>query len=120
MAPRKSVLRHSVIAALAAMASQAASTAEATPFTTPWVRIDTLVGGWNIPAVRVQTTGAFSNPDGCAVSDGYLIDPAMTGAQLFSSMLLMAQAAGFEIQLTIDGCAYLRPSIIGVTLRRAA
>ena len=103
---------------LAAALSLSAGTAGAAPAETPWVRVSALIGGWTSAGLRVQTTGQFSNPAGCAIADGYFIDPTLSGAQLFWSLLITAQATNVEVQLTVDGCLYSRPNVIGVALRR--
>jgi hypothetical protein len=107
-----------LITALAAALSLSAGGVSAAPAETPWVRVDAIIGGWTSAGLRVQTTGAFFNPATCPIADGYFVDPTMPGAELFWSMLLTAQATNVEIQLTVDGCIYSRPNVIGVALRR--
>lgn len=111
-------MRIGLMAALAGAMSLTSSGAQATPFESPWVRVDTIIGGWTSAGLRVQTTGAFFNPAACATPDGYFVDPTLPAAQLFWSMLLTAQATNVEVQLTVDGCIYSRPNVIGVALRR--
>ncbi|KRA61840.1 hypothetical protein ASD79_06955 [Caulobacter sp. Root655] len=95
----------------------ASSAAIATPVELPWARVTYISGGWTAPHVRVQTTAAFSNPAACSMTDGYIVEASLQGAQLFSSMLLTAFSTGREVQLVVDGCILERPRVIGVTLR---
>lgn len=115
---RRGLMRTSLATALAAALSLSAGGAWATPAQSPWVRVDTIIGGWTSAGLRVQTTGVFFNPAACPIPDGYFIDPTLPGAELFWSMLLTAQATNVEVQLTVDGCIYSRPNVIGVALRR--
>lgn len=96
----------------------AAGPALAAPSHLGWTQITALSGGWTDPHMRVVTSGAFLNPDGCPFTDGYIIDATMSGATLLQSMLLTAFATGAEIQLTVDGCVLSRPRVISVDIRR--
>ncbi|KRA61839.1 hypothetical protein ASD79_06950 [Caulobacter sp. Root655] len=96
----------------------AAGAAQATPAESSWMRVNALVGGWTSAGLRIQTGGTFFNPEACAIQDGYFLDPSLPAASLFWSMLLTAQSMGVDVQLTVDGCIYSRPKIIGVALRR--
>jgi hypothetical protein len=113
-----SIARKCAAGALAAAMFLAAGAAEATPAESPWTRVNALIGGWTSAGLRVQTSGAFFNPEGCAISDGYFLDPTLPAAPLFWSMLLTAQSTGADVQFTMDGCIYSRPRIVGVALRR--
>ena len=58
------------------------------------------------------------NPGGCSVTAfGYATDPADPGHNLFHTMALAAFLNRKEVALTISGCAFNKPKIIGVTVR---
>jgi hypothetical protein len=99
---------------MSAMAGQSV----AAPSETPIGRITFYSGGWTDAIVRVQLQATFQNPDNCGLIDGYVVDPALGGAQLFSSFLLTAFTTDQPVRLVIDGCAYSRPRIIAVTLQK--
>ncbi|MGR4866954.1 hypothetical protein [Caulobacter sp. LARHSG274] len=91
----------------------------ATPLEAPWVKVNYISGGWVAAHLRVQTAAAFYNPEACPVTDGYMVEASLPGAQLFSSMLLTAFSTNLEVKLVVDGCVLDRPRIIGVTLRES-
>lgn len=105
--------------ALGVAAALVSGTAMAAPAETPWGKVNYIAGGWTAANVRVQTTASFYNPEVCSMTDGYVIDAALPGAQLFSSMLLTAFSTGQDVKLVVDGCVLERPRVISVTLRRA-
>ncbi|MBB6253380.1 hypothetical protein [Nitrospirillum iridis] len=84
----------------------------------PWVKIGTFGAGWYSAQFSITpATGSVYNPDGCKLSDLYVIDPSLGGANIFSSALITAYSLGHQVQLTIAGCFNDRPSIIGVAVR---
>ena len=92
------------------------SEAQATPVSTPSGNITLLAGGWVHANLRVKTDFAWTNPENCTYTDGYMVDPADSGHELLSSMLLSASMSRRRIQLTIDGCSQGRPRIVGVDI----
>ncbi|PXA86985.1 hypothetical protein DMC25_13165 [Caulobacter sp. D4A] len=100
------------LAATAAISGQAL----ATPSETPTSQITFYGGGWTDAIVRVQLATAFHNPDGCPVTDGYIVDPAIGGAQMFASILLTAFTTNQPVRLVVDGCSYSRPKIIAINM----
>ena len=102
-------------AALAAMLLLAA-TAGAAPVVSPPGRVTLLSGGWVNANLRAQTDFAWTNPAGCAYTDGYMVDVADQGHELFSSMLLTAFSTGKRVQFVLDGCAHDRPRIVSVEM----
>ena len=88
----------------------------AAPSGTPSGNITRLSGGWVSANLRVLTDFAWTNPENCTYSDGYMVDPADSGHELLSSMLLSASMSRRRIQLTLDGCSQGRPRIIGVEI----
>ena len=88
----------------------------AAPASTPSGTITRLSGGWVNANLRVITDFTWTNPENCTYADGYMVDPADSGHELLSSMLLSASMGRRRIQLTIDGCSQGRPRIIGVDI----
>lgn len=109
----KRVLFATACAAFALMSGAAM----ATPLETPWAKINYIAGGWVGAHVRIQTTAAFYNPEACPMTDGYIVEASLPGAQLFASMLLTAFSTNREVRLVVDGCILERPRIISVALR---
>ncbi|SFI94372.1 hypothetical protein [Caulobacter sp. UNC279MFTsu5.1] len=99
--------------------SLVAGAATATPVEVPWAKLTFLGGGWTTTTLRVQTSGAFSNPAACAMTDGYIVDSTLPGAQLLDSILLTAYSTNQDVMLVIDGCVQSRPAVIGVYIRRS-
>lgn len=93
-----------------------ASAASAAPTNSPIGRITFMTVGLNDPLSRVQLDIAFYNPDGCSMTDGYIVDSVIAGSQLFTSFLMTAFTANRRIYLTVDGCVLNRPRVIGVTM----
>jgi hypothetical protein len=114
---RGNILKRLFTLAAGAALAFASSAAMATPVELPWAKVTYIAGGWTAAHVRVQTTATFSNPATCAMTDGYVVEASLPGAQLFASMLLTAFSTGREVQLVVDGCVLERPRVIGVTLR---
>ena len=109
------VKRH--LCAFIAGAALLPAAAQAAPADTTYGYITFMYGGWTIAYLRVQTDFAFTNPQGCSLTDGYIVDPADAGSTLFSSMLLSAYMAHRKVSFTIDGCAGAgRPHIIAVAV----
>jgi hypothetical protein len=79
-------------------------------------RITFLTSGFASNSMRVTLDTAFSNPEGCAVSDGFITDPADPGTPLYHSILLAAFLSGKPVSLIISGCFVSRPKIIGVSV----
>lgn len=77
--------------------------------------INFLTSGFSSNSMRVTLDVPFSNPEGCAATDGYITDPADSGAPLFHSIMLAAFLSGKPVSLVISGCFATRPKIIGVT-----
>ena len=102
--------------AMAALLFGEAAAAVASPANTPSGNITFLSGGWVNANLRVKTDFTWTNPEGCQYSDGYMIDPADSGHELLSSMLLSAFISRRKIQLMLDGCTLGRPRIIGVDI----
>lgn len=94
----------------------APSAAQATPVETPAGYVTYMSGGWTTASSRVQTSFTFTNPESCSATDGYNVDAADSGHDLFSSMLLSAFMGHVKVTLIIDGCTLNRPHIIGVNL----
>ncbi|WP_138918436.1 hypothetical protein [Nitrospirillum viridazoti] len=85
---------------------------------TPWMKLKSIGAGWYSAEFGVTPMDQnVYNPDSCAISDGYVIDPSLGGATVFTSTLTTAYASGHEVRLAIAGCYNDRPSIIGVTVR---
>jgi hypothetical protein len=101
---------------MALFAFTSATLAEASPVQTPTGFITSLHGGWVNANLRVKTDFAWNNPENCSYTDGYMVDAADPGHELFSSMLISAFMSGKRIQLVLDGCAHERPRIISVEL----
>ena len=99
--------------------SLVAGVATATPVEVPWAKLTFLGGGWTTTTLRVQTNGAFSNPAACPLTDGYIVDSTLPGAQLLDSILLTAYSTNQDVMLVIDGCVLSRPAVIGVYIRRS-
>lgn len=104
---RISIILRGALASLCLVAS--AGPVFASPVHLGWANVTMLAGGWWNPNMRVTTSGAFQNPAGCAISDGYIIEATLPGAALLQSMLLTACATGAEVLLTVDGCVLDRP-----------
>lgn len=98
------------------VATSVPTTASAAVNVTTTGRITLLTSGWASNSMRVQTDGAFSNPEACPVTDGYVTDPSDPGTALYHSILLGAFLAGKPVSLFISGCFASRPKIIGVTV----
>ena len=92
------------------------SHAAAAPNGTPAGNITSLSGGWVTANLRIRTDSAWTNPENCTYTDGYMVDPADSGHELLSSMLLSASMSRRRIQLTLDGCSQGRPRVIGVDI----
>ena len=92
------------------------SPAQAAATSTGTGNITRLSGGWVNANLRVQTGFPWTNPESCPYSDGYIVDPADSGHELLSSMLLSAFMSRRQVQLTMDGCSQGRPRIIGVDI----
>lgn len=101
--------------ALTALSSNAASAA---PVEGPWGHVIVMNGGWTSAHLRVQLDVPFYNPTSCSMTDGYIVEATLPGAQLFQSMLITAFASGDEVSLTLDGCAYERPRVVAVAVRK--
>lgn len=97
-------------------ATSVPTTASAAVNETATGRITFLTAGWAANQVRVQTDAAFSNPESCPFTDGYITDPSDPGASLYHSILLGAFLAGKPVSLIISGCFLSRPKIIGVSV----
>jgi hypothetical protein len=110
-------MRRVLCVAVGAAFALMSGAAMATPLETPWARVNYIAGGWVGAHVRVQTTAAFYNPEACSMTDGYVVEASLPGAQLFASMLLTAFSTNREVKLVVDGCVLERPRIISVTLR---
>lgn len=91
----------------------------AAPVDSDWAKVTVVSGGWTAATIRLQTNGAFFNPNACLMTDGYVIEASLPGAQLFASMVLTGLSTLQDIKLTIDGCALDRPRVVGVVLRRS-
>lgn len=105
--------------ALAFASCMISSAVGATPIEVPWAKLTFLGGGWTSSTLRVKTNGAFSNPAACPMTDGYIVDSALPGAQLLQSILLTAYSTNQDVMLVIDGCVLSRPAIIGVYVQRS-
>ncbi len=101
---------------------------------TDWGRVERLHSAWSQDAVGINHSapfvnskrlklsaglnGQFSYVDACTVkNDGYATDPADPGHKLHHAILLGAFLHGKEVRLTLQGCAFDRPRIIGVEVR---
>ncbi len=101
---------------------------------TDWGRIERLHSAWSQDAVGINHSAPFVNSkraelsvtrqggityvDECKVkTDGYATDPADPGHKLHHAILLGAFLHGKEVRLTLQGCAFDRPRIIGVEVR---
>lgn len=80
---------------------------------TPSGRILQLVGGWNEPNLRIVMEGAFHNPGGCPMTDGYIVAAALPANQQITAMAIAAHAQQQKVILTIEGCALDRPRVVG-------
>ena len=99
-----------------AVAMLSASPVAAAPVTTQAGNIIFMGGGWGTANARVLLDVPAINPANCVSPDGYVVDPADSGHQLFSAMLLSAFMARRKVELVLDGCAMQRPRIIGVNI----
>lgn len=107
-----------LFAALGLAFSMASSVVGATPVEVPWAKLTFLGGGWTSSTLRVKTTGTFSNPAACPMTDGYIVDSTLPGAQLLQSILITAYSTNQDVMLVIDGCVQSRPAVIGVYVQR--
>ena len=76
--------------------------------------------GWSSYVVRVNLQGAnYSEIPECGTRDGYAVQRDANDTNGFSthvSALLAAFTAGKDVVLTLSGCVFDRPQIIGVSL----
>jgi hypothetical protein len=93
------------------------SSANATPNVGAWGHVNYLGGGWTNADLRVQMDIAFYNPESCSFTDGYMVNNADGGHELFSSLLITAYTLHQQVQLVVDGCYFSRPHIIGVYVK---
>ena len=103
-------------AMMAALLLSVPISSNATPNTSSPGNILSLSGGWSTADVRAQLSIPFYNPEHCALSDGYITDPSLSGTQLFNSMLLSSYISHVPVSVVVDGCSLDRPRIIGVNL----
>ena len=99
-----------------AITAMTAATAQAAPVVSPPGHVTFLSGGWVNANLRAQTDFAWTNPAACTYTDGYMVDVADQGHELFSSMLLTAFSTGKRVQFVLDGCAHDRPRIVAVEM----
>jgi hypothetical protein len=52
------------------------------------------------------------------MTDGYIVDSTLPGAQLLQSILITAYSSNQDVMLVIDGCVQSRPAVIGVYVQR--
>ena len=92
------------------------SSISATPLNSSPGHITFLTVGQVDPLMRVQLDIAFFNPDSCSATDGYIVDSATPGYQLFDSVLLTAYSTNRRVYLTLDGCVLGRPKVTAVSM----
>jgi len=90
------------------------ATANATVVGTNLGHVTFVASGWHDAWLRVQLDIPQINPDNCPYSDGYMVNPAEGGSQLFTSQLMSGFTNNYHIRLVIDGCTSGRPNIISV------
>jgi hypothetical protein len=103
--------------ALVALLAATAGSANARTAYTAWGHITVLTEGWTQPHLRIELDVPFSNPDGCASTDGYLLAYDLPANQQITAMAMTAYSAKQRVQLTISGCYLDRPSIIGFSMK---
>lgn len=93
--------------------------AAAAPAFTPWARVTALQAGWVIDRMLVFLDApVMTNPDNCPlVTNGYIINEADIGRNVFYAMLISAVTTGKQVALVISGCFGDRPRVISVALR---
>ena len=75
-----------------------------------------LGSGWNADVIWVQTTAPLL-ATGCVYNTQYTTDPLSPDRKVHHAVLLMAQALGKPVIITIEGCYGNYPKIIGVTMQ---
>lgn len=106
------IVRATALAAIT-LGSLAQSAGAAATFT-PAARILRLVSGWNDPHLRIVTDSTFYNPDGCPMTDGYLVPATLAANQQITAMAIAAHAQQQKVILTVDGCYLDRPRVVGI------
>ena len=98
--------------------------------TTDWGQIERLHSAWTQDAVGIHHSAPFVNSrhvdliahqtvDLCrTVNDGYATDPTDPGHKLHHAILLGAFLNGKPVRLTLQGCSFDRPRIIGVEVKQ--
>jgi hypothetical protein len=86
---------------------------------TAWAHIVQVRAGLVEDAMAVFTTNTtVLNPGNCKATDaGYQTIASDPGHKLFQTLLMSAYLNGKQVQLTIQGCAYDKPRIIGVSIK---
>jgi hypothetical protein len=97
---------------------------------TDWGQIERLHSAWTQDAVGVNHSAPFVNSkrvdvitrqtvDLCAtVNDGYATDPTDPGHKLHHAIILGAFLNGKPVRLTLQGCSFDHPRIIGVEVKQ--
>ena len=121
-----------IVALLAVLSVPAVSFAQ--PVTDPvvftdWGQIERLHSAWTQDAVGIHHSAQFVNSKHVniishettdlyqTVNDGYATDPTDPGHKLHHAILLGAFLNGKPVRLTLQGCSFDRPRIIGVEVK---
>jgi len=96
---------------------------------TDWGQIERLHSAWTQDAVGINHSAPFVNTrhvdiirheaQECKIAnDGYATDPTDPGHKLHHAILLGAFLNGKPVRLTLQGCSFDHPRIIGVEVKR--
>jgi hypothetical protein len=121
-----------IVALLTVLSVSAVSVAQPTDpvVATDWGQIERLHSAWTQDAVGVHHSAPFVNSkrvdiirhetiDLCrTVNDGYATDPTDPGHKLHHAILLGAFLNGKPVRLTLQGCSFDHPRIIGVEVKQ--
>ena len=86
---------------------------------TSWSTLVALQGGWAVDRMLVFHSAPMVNADPpCSVTtNGYIVNEAHTGHNLFNTMLMAALLNRREVAFVISGCYQDRPQIVSVSIR---
>lgn len=92
--------------------------ASAAPQATDWGSISAVSGGWAEDTMAVYINVALVNPGGCLVTNGgYATLPTDPGRDVYHTLALAALLNNREVSAIVDGCAFSKPRLIGLSVR---
>ncbi len=92
--------------------------ASAAPQATQWGSVTAVAGGWAEDTMAVYINVALVNPGGCPVTDGgYATLPTDRGRDIYHTLALAALLTNREVSAIVDGCAFGKPRLIGLSVR---